>query len=61
MQRKSNEEDAAYKESPYYIRQKIEIGVVAEKIGAPWVKVLLISILIVYAYGAMSLKYASGA
>lgn len=61
LQRKSNDEDADYKESPYYIRQKIEIGVVAERVGAPWVKFVLITILIVYAYGAMSLKYASAA
>ena len=34
---------------------------VAERVGAPWVKFVLITILIVYAYGAMSLKYASAA
>lgn len=61
LQRKSNDADGDFKDSPYYIRQKIEIGVVAERVGAPWVKIVLITILIIYAYGAMSLKYASAA
>jgi hypothetical protein len=61
LQRRTNDPDAEFKDSKYYIRKKIEIGVVAERVEGTWAKTVLISILIVYCYGAMSLKYASGA
>ena len=50
-----------FKDSPYYIRQKIEIGVVADRVAKPWVKKLIIFILVVYMYGAICFKYVSGA
>lgn len=53
--------DVEHKESKYYIRQKIEIGVICERVAAPWFKVVFIFILIIYVYGALSLKYAAGA
>lgn len=49
------------KESEFYIREKIEIGILAERISYPWVKISIMVILTIYVYGAMSLKYVSGA
>lgn len=60
-QRKTNDPDAANKDSEYYIRQKLELGVIADRIAAAWVKYTIMGILIVYMYGAMCLKYVSGA
>ena len=60
-QRKTNDPDAAHKDSEYYIRQKLELGVIADRIAAAWVKYSIMGILIVYMYGAMCLKYVSGA
>lgn len=51
----------AHKKSPYYIREKIEIGKLADIFCAQWIKVFLMIILVIYMYGAMCLKYASGA
>jgi len=59
--RKSNLADLDHKHSPYYIRQKIEIGVVAQRIARPWVKNMIMIILVTYMYGAICLKYVSGA
>lgn len=59
--RKSNLADLDHKHSAYYIRQKIEIGVVAQRIARPWVKNLIMIILVTYMYGAICLKYVSGA
>lgn len=59
--RKQNDPDANMKESEYYIRQKIELGTIAERVSYSWMKYVIIGILIVYMYGAMSLKYVSGA
>jgi hypothetical protein len=61
LAQRSLDADAEYKQSKYYIRQKLEIGVVFDRIAYPWVKIVFISILIIYAYGAMALKYASAA
>jgi hypothetical protein len=61
MQRRVTDADGEVKESKYYIRQKVEIGVVIDRVGPYWGKYVLISILIVYVYGATALKYASGA
>lgn len=49
------------KDSEFYIREKIEIGILAERISYPWVKYTIIVILTIYVYGAMSLKYVTGA
>jgi hypothetical protein len=56
-----NEPDRAYKESPYYIRQKIELGIVTQDHCAPGYKIALMILLTIYMYGAMCLKYVSGA
>jgi hypothetical protein len=58
---KFNEKDLGYKTSPYYIRQKFEIGKLVEVFCAPWIKVCMMIVLVIYMYGAMCLKYASGA
>jgi hypothetical protein len=56
-----NAADLPYKSSEYYIREKIELGRLAEKVGYPWVKNTIIVILVIYVYGAVSLKYVTGA
>ena len=61
MQRRKDDPDLAVKNSKYYIRQKLEIGTIIERIGEPWAKTVFISILIIYVYGALSLKYVAGA
>jgi len=58
---KFNNKDLGYKTSPYYIRQKFELGKLAEIFCAPWIKIVLMVILVIYMYGAMCLKYVSGA
>ena len=58
---KFNNKDTGYKTSPYYIRKKIELGKLAERFCAPWIKVFVMIILVIYMYGAMCLKYSSGA
>jgi hypothetical protein len=49
------------KRSAFYIRQKIEIGILAEKVGRPWLKVFIIIVMSLYMYGALCLKYVGGA
>jgi hypothetical protein len=49
------------KESDFYIREKLEIGILCERVSKPWVKNAFITILIIYVYGAVSLKYVTGA
>lgn len=49
------------KDSEFYIREKLEIGILCERVSRPWVKYSFISILIIYVYGAVSLKYVTGA
>lgn len=49
------------KQSSFYIREKIEIGVVASRVGPPWFKYFIIFMIIIYMYGAICLKYVSGA
>lgn len=61
VQRKQNLKDQDNKSSPFYIRQKIEIGIIAERLAPEWVKTLIIIILVVYMYGAICLKFVSGA
>lgn len=59
--RKANVKDQPYKESPFYIRQKIEIGVIADTIANNKVKNGIMIVLIIYMYGAICFKYVSGA
>lgn len=61
IQGKFNKKDLGFKTSPYYIRHKFEIGKLVEIFCAPWIKVTMMVILVIYMYGAMCLKYASGA
>ena len=56
-----NTKDKAYKDSKYYIREKVELGKLVERFCAPWIKIAMMTILVIYMYGAMCLKYASGA
>lgn len=58
---KFNGKDKEFKVSPYYIREKLEIGRLLDTFCARWIKVSMMIILVIYMYGAMCLKYASGA
>lgn len=49
------------KDSEFYIREKLELGVIADRVSKPWFKVFFIVVLITYVYGALSLKYVTGA
>lgn len=60
MEQKANQDDAGMKDSEFYIREKIELGILAERVARPWVKTCIIIILTIYVYGAMSLKYVTG-
>lgn len=53
--------DMDFKDSPFYIRQKLEIGLMAEDFVPKAVKFVLFFFLILYMYGAMCLKYVAGA
>lgn len=59
--RQQNLKDLNNKQSPYYIRQKIEIGIMSERIANDGWKIFFIIIIIIYMYGAICLKYVSGA
>jgi len=60
MREKLNSRDTTVKTSPYYIREKIELGKLVETFCAKWIKIVMMIILTIYMYGAMCLKYASG-
>ena len=45
----------------FYIREKIEVSILAERIVGKCLKYSVIFILILYMYGAICLKYISGA
>lgn len=60
MERKAHVDDALMRNSEFYIREKIELGILAERVARPWVKTAIIIILTIYVYGAMSLKYVTG-
>ena len=53
--------DLHEKASPFYIREKVEISVVAERLAGTWLKLSIIFVLIFYMYGAICLKFVSGA
>ena len=61
MRERFNSKDKEYKVSLYYIREKVELGMLADTFCAKWIKIVLMIILTIYMYGAMCLKYASGA
>lgn len=52
--------DLMVKESPFYIRQKLEIGAMASDLIPVWLKYIMFFFLILYMYGAMCLKYVAG-
>ena len=47
--------------NPYFIDQKVELGIMAEQHIGTWFKIVVMVILIIYMYGAMILKYVAGA
>ena len=59
--RRSNIKDMPNKNSAFYIRQKIEISICAERLAGKGAKILVITVLVIYMYGALCLKYISGA
>jgi hypothetical protein len=61
MRSKFNNKDTDHKKSNFYIREKVELGRMAERFCATWIKNGMMVILVIYMYGAMCLKYASGA
>lgn len=54
-------EDLNTKQSAFYIREKIEISIIAKRVAPPWYKYFIIFMIILYMYGAICLKYVSGA
>lgn len=49
------------KDSEFYVREKIELGILAERVSYTWFKYFIIVMLTIYVYGACSLKYVTGA
>jgi hypothetical protein len=49
------------KQSAYYIRQKIEIGIISERLASNSWRAFFIVVLVIYMYGAICLKFVSGA
>ena len=43
------------------MRQKLELGTMADRVTTPWLKNTIMFVLIFYMYGAMCLKYVAGA
>jgi len=61
LRRRANDADAEMKESPFYVRQKLELGVVADRIARPWLKYTIMGVFCVYMWAAMCVKYVAGA
>ena len=61
MREKFNKADKDHKDSPYYMRIKLEYSVVAKHFSGNWARTLTIVVLSILLYGAMCLKYSSGA
>ena len=61
VQRKLFLKDLNTKQSVFYIREKIELSIVSSRIAEPWLKYLIIFMIILYMYGAICLKFVSGA
>lgn len=53
--------DINIKGSPFYVRKKIEIGTIAEKVSGRRLTNGIIFIMVIYMYGAICLKFVSGA
>ena len=61
VERKVMVQDLHDKASQFYIREKVEVSIVAERLAGPWLKYCIVAILIFYMYGAICLKYVAGA
>ena len=61
VQKRINLKDIDNKGSPFYVREKIEIGVIAQRVSGKPLSNGIIFIMIIYMYGAICLKYVSGA
>ena len=61
VQRDVHLKDLNTKQSAFYIREKIEIAVVARRVGPSWLQYFIICMIIIYMYGAICLKFVSGA
>ena len=59
--RRRNLKDIDDKGSIFYTREKIEIGVVADRVSNNGFKIFIIVIMCIYMYGAICLKFVSGA
>ena len=53
--------DQGEKDSPFYIRQKLEFGALAADHSHKYFRYAVFAVLIIYVYGAMLLKYVAGA
>jgi hypothetical protein len=61
MYEKMTEPDAKIKHSNFFMREKIEFGSMALMLYGNGMKIFVVLVIIVYMYGAMSLKCVSGA
>lgn len=61
VERKVHLEDLNTKQSAFYIREKIEIAIIARRVGPFWFQYFIIGMIILYMYGAICLKFVSGA
>lgn len=53
--------DQSTKQSAFYVREKIEISIIAKRVAPFWYKYFIIGMIILYMYGAICLKFVSGA
>jgi len=56
-----NDPDAKIKQSNFFMREKIEFGSMGEILYNNGLKIFVVCVIIIYMYGAMSLKCVSGA
>jgi hypothetical protein len=49
------------RQNPFYIKHKVELGTLAERLTHPPFKTITMAIFIIYCYGGICLKYVSGA
>jgi len=56
-----NDPDAKTKASNFYMREKIEFGVLSQILYGAGLRIFCVIVIIIYMYGALSLKFVSGA
>ena len=61
VKRKAMSADDGNKTNPYYIRKKIEVGVLAERLAPNWIKTTFFIMTTLLIYGALCLTYVAGA